>query len=114
MYQGNRRVRFMLGFAAHAVIFSLVFQIFAFDHWQQGFDGVQGINGSSAHYHASHCHGDAAGCADSGGAAVNLMAPERLFAAPASRFMDAGTLSYGVQAPADPELSAPDQPPQAS
>jgi hypothetical protein len=56
-------------------LIGLVFQVTALDHWKPAIEDVRGIE--RTHFHATHCHGAAAGCAE--GAA----APSWLNASPA-------------------------------
>jgi hypothetical protein len=92
----------------------MLFQIAAFDHWQLGFDSVRGVQDTATHVHALHCHGDVAGCAESGGATANAVNAGELFAVPFAPFLGAGAIELDVTRPVQVALTAPTQPPQAT
>lgn len=110
-FKGNRRVRLLLIVAAHLVVLGMLFQVAAFDHWNQGFDDVQGVSGSSSHVHAMHCHGDVSGCADAGGGA-SLLDPAMQFGIPRMAFLPAGPLALESESPYEATLPAPTHPPR--
>jgi hypothetical protein len=57
------RVRSSIRVAARIVLFALIVQLAAIDHWQPDVASVVGIEGSQAH--TQHCHGASSSCADS-------------------------------------------------
>jgi hypothetical protein len=61
----NRRILTLL--AAYVALAGVVFQIAALDHWTPtAIEGVRGVEHTD--FHATHCHGGAASCADGGSA----------------------------------------------
>jgi hypothetical protein len=68
------------------VLIAYVFQVGAFDHWYHDVSHAD-MTPIERAVHAAHCHGDSAGCADSGGGiavlqpgdVVRLPAPPSLF-----------------------------------
>jgi hypothetical protein len=66
-----RRSRALFLMLGQLVLVAYLFQVAAFDHWRvdPGRD-IAGVTGSDSH--VSHCHGDAASCADAAGTIVSL------------------------------------------
>jgi hypothetical protein len=114
MYRGNRRVRLLFLVLTHLVVLGLTFQVFAFDHWHQSFADVRGVEGSAAHYHAAHCHGDVSGCADAGGVSASALNPHELYAVPASPFVELGPQSLDFGRPSVATVLQPVPPPRAA
>lgn len=113
-YRGNRRVRLLLIIGAHLVVLGLLFQVAAFDHWHMGFQDVQGVQGSSAHVHASHCHGEIAGCADAGGAVAKALNSAEQFAVPRSAYVFLYEFSVSGERASSAFLASLGHPPQAT
>ena len=61
----SKRRRAFIVVAAHIVLLGLTFQIGAFDHWHPQMEDIRGVEGTD--FHAAHCHGLSASCADGGG-----------------------------------------------
>ncbi len=113
-YRGNRRVRRFLLVMVHLVMIGMLFQITAPDHWHAGFDGVLGVAGSSTHIHEAHCHGNASGCADAGGAGATIGDVTNQYRLPNAPLIDHGRAALGSPTPDQVALQAPLRPPQAA
>jgi hypothetical protein len=103
------RVRASIRIGARIVLFTLVVQLLAIDHWHPPMTSVVGVENSQAH--VAHCHGNVAGCADSAGFAGTLT-DVSLLPMPPQPFVYAEPES--MSAPPEASLSAPDQPPQTA
>lgn len=105
----NRRIRFWLAIGVRLVIFSYIFQLIAFDHWQTDMSHIIGVEGSSQH--VAHCHGNPSGCADSAGLVSTMLEASLAPAAPAAVLFDFESVHL---APSDAFLPNLGQPPQAA
>jgi hypothetical protein len=90
---------------AALTLFALAFQLSALDHW-----GPRLRSGDEVVYHATHCHGNPAGCAgDQQQAAIALEPADALRGAPVAR---AAPLATSGPAPEGADLTPPEEPPQ--
>src|SRR6185436_1547426 len=66
----GRRQRFLFFWLARLALFAYAFQLTAVDHWHRDINGVEGVEGSSAH--RMHCHADLGSCAEQPGFSGSL------------------------------------------
>ena len=108
----TRRSRTLLLWLARATVVIYLAQIVAVDHWRPDLSGrVSGVEGSAAH--VLHCHADADGCAEGGGAGlVGTLAAASLTPLPPSAIRGE---PLDIRASLDePFLPAPARPPRAA
>jgi len=108
----TRRSRTLLLWLARATVVIYLAQIVAVDHWRPDLSGrVSGVEGSAAH--VLHCHADADGCAEGGGAGlVGTLAAASLTPlppAPVRAVAPSADVSFE-----EPFLVVPDRPPRAA
>jgi hypothetical protein len=105
----SRRTRTFLLWAARLALLAYIMQLGAFDHWHSHFDGVVGVEGSSAH--VQHCHG-AGDCSAGGGAA--LVADNLPATLPRAAGITYAFESASQAAPLSAFITPPSEPPQAA
>ena len=108
----TRRSRTLLLWLARATVVIYLAQIVAVDHWRPDLSRqVSGVEGSAAH--VLHCHADADGCAEGGGAGlVGTLAAASLTPlppAPVRAVAPSADVSFE-----EPFLVVPDRPPRAA
>jgi hypothetical protein len=91
---------------AALTLFALAFQLSALDHWRPGLS-----SGDEVVYHATHCHGNPAGCAgDQQLVAIALEPAAALRGAPVAF---AALFALSDSPPEGAALTEPGEPPQA-
>jgi hypothetical protein len=97
------------GIATAVALAALMVQAAALDHWMPvSIEEVRGLEHTE--FHASHCHGSAAGCADSGGAP--FLAGAAPATVPAPPRLRAETIEYAQSGPLEAPPAKPTHPPR--
>ena len=103
------RLRTLIMSSARLVLFAIVFQLVAVDHWHGSITEIEGVENSQAH--VLHCHGDNAGCADS---ASMLAILPGFTLTPTPQQAPGDKLVTQPAFATDELISTPDQPPKAA